>query len=77
MVLCRSEALTSDFRDRPQTLDPPQLFLIDTKLEDFFIETKFLMMLYHSEQERSQGSQGGTKSYLDPRGIDMVSANVV
>ena len=34
-------------------------------------------MLYHSEQERSQGSQRGTRSYLDPRGIDRVSAEAV
>ena len=73
MVLCRSEALTSNFRDRPQTLDPPQLYLIGTKLEDFFIETKFLTMLYHSEQEWIHLYQGGTRSYLEPRGIDRVS----
>ena len=34
-------------------------------------------MLYHSEQERSHGSQRGTRSYLDPRGIDRVSAEAV
>ncbi len=33
-------------------------------------------MLYHSEQERSQVCQWGTKLYLDPRGIDGVSAEV-
>ena len=33
-------------------------------------------MLYHSDQERSHGSQRGTRSYLDLRGIDRVSAEV-
>ena len=57
-------------RDWPHTLDPPKLYLLDTKLEDFFIETKFLTMLYHSEQDRSHGSHFSEKSLLEPRALD-------
>ena len=72
IVLWRSEAMASKSRDRPHTLDPPQLYLPDMKHEDFFIGTKFLSMLYHPELDWSHRSQRGTISYSDPRGIDGV-----
>ena len=69
--------MASNFRDRPQTLDPPQLYLLGMKLEDFFIGTKFLSMLYHPELDWSHRYQRGTRSYSDPRGIDGVSVKGV